>query len=112
MNDQQTIADLQSRLIQRTEQATATAYRDAETIRGLREQLRGAPTPLEVSARIATRLFSNGFGDQGERLEIKQAIGYEKERSLGGWCYLAALAEITAVLEESAEPSHRPSYRA
>ena len=35
MSEAQTIADLQSRLIQRTEQATATAYRDAETIRRL-----------------------------------------------------------------------------
>lgn len=36
MNDPETIAFLQARLIERTEQSTATAYRDAETIRRLR----------------------------------------------------------------------------
>lgn len=59
-------------------------------------------SPRELAARIATRLFTNGLGDQGERLEIKQATGYEHERSLGGWCYLAALDQIeTVILEEN-----------
>ena len=39
-----TVDFLQARLIERTEQSTLTAYRDAETIRQLREALREART--------------------------------------------------------------------
>lgn len=63
--------------------------------------------PRELATKIATRLFTNGFGDQGTRLEIKRSVrmpsGPEEEVSMGGWCFEAAVDQIErAILEENA----------
>jgi hypothetical protein len=50
---------------------------------------------------IATKLFENGFGDEGTRLEIKQGDGYGKERSLGGWCFESAVDQVEKVILEN-----------
>lgn len=74
-----------------------------------------APTcsPRDLAARIALRLFTNGFGNEGTRLEIKLATGHNQEQSLGGWCYGAAFDQIENVLRENetsaAAGSERPS---
>ena len=64
-----------------------------------------ACSPRVLAERIATDLFSNAFGDQGTRLEIKQATAPQSERSLGGWCYVAAVDRITVILEENSQPT-------
>jgi hypothetical protein len=61
-----------------------------------------ACSPRVLAARIATDLFTNAFGDQGTRLEIKQSNGPASERSLGGWCYVAAVDRIADIIEENA----------
>ena len=59
----------------------------------------------ELARRIAQRLFTNGFDDFGTRLEIKQqptgAHYTAPEKSLGGWCFNAAVDQIVSVLNEA-----------
>ena len=57
-------------------------------------------SPRELATKIAMRLFTNGFGGEGTRLEIKEGDGYGKEISLGGWCFQAAVAQIEKVIIE------------
>jgi hypothetical protein len=82
--------------------ATEDAIRAAATEELMARRSAAACSPRRLAARIATRLFTNAFHEEGTRLEIKQATGPETERSLGGWCYAAALDHIAAILEENA----------
>jgi len=55
--------------------------------------------PIRILAgKIAMELFTNAFGGEGTRLEIKEGDGYGKETSLGGWCFQAAVDQIEKVL--------------
>lgn len=58
--------------------------------------------PRRLATRIARSLFTNGFGDEGTRLEIKKGDGHGKEIALGGWCFGAAVDQIAKVIEENA----------
>ncbi len=68
-----------------------------------------ACSPRVLATKIATRLFTNGFGDEGTRLDIRKSVEMV-EHSLGGWCYQAAVDQIEkAILEENdQEHLHRP----
>jgi hypothetical protein len=79
-----------------------TAKEEAEARRSA-----AACSPRDLAARIATDLFSNAFGDQGTRLEIKQSNGPASERSLGGWCYVAAVDRIADIIEENVKVEAR-----
>lgn len=46
------------------------------------------------------RLFINGFGDEGTRLDIRKSVEMV-EHSIGGWCLEAAVDQIAKVIEEN-----------
>ena len=47
------------------------------------------------------RLFTNGFGDEGTRLDIRKSVEMV-EHSIGGWCFKAVVDQIErAILEEN-----------
>ena len=67
--------------------------------------------PAPCSARglaelIASRLFVNGDGDQGTRLDIRQGDPHGEEKSLGGWCLAAAIDQIQKVIEQNVPLCH------
>lgn len=63
-------------------------------------------SPRVLATKIAMSLFTNGFGGEGTRLEIKEGDGYGKETSLGGWCFQAAVDQIEkAIIEENSKLS-------
>ena len=62
-------------------------------------------TTRELAEMIADSLLTNGFGEEGDRLDIRQSLGpnstFDEERSLGGWCRGAIVDQIVDVLMES-----------
>ena len=91
------LAGLQAKLqaIHRREKKATAHGRPASgcSLRGLAEQ-------------IATRLYTDGSGQEATRLELRLATtpnrGRSFERPLGGWCKGAATDQILAILEENA----------
>jgi hypothetical protein len=55
--------------------------------------------------RIVRRLFTNGAGERAERLVL--TVDGPPKRDLGGWCELAAIDQVEAVLALST-PSPAP----
>jgi len=62
-----------------------------------------------LAERIATKLFTNGFGEQGTRLVLVDERGVSV-RDLGGWCFDAVVRQIRDEFEHHCvEP--RPQER-
>lgn len=60
-----------------------------------------ACSPRELATKITKRLFTNGFGDEGTRLDIRKSVEMV-EHSIGGWCFQAVVDQIEkAILEEN-----------
>ena len=57
-------------------------------------------SPRVLAEKIARRLFVNGFGDEGTRLDIRKSVEMV-EHSLGGWCFQAAVDQIAEILQEN-----------
>ena len=53
----------------------------------------------ELSERIVDSLFRNGANQVATRLDLRQGPSTKSERSLGGWCRLAAVDQVLAVLQ-------------
>lgn len=64
-------------------------------------------TPVrELARKIATSLFTTGSQETATRLELKDG----QEKSLGGWCFEAAVSQIETALKES-KKSKEPTPR-
>lgn len=61
----------------------------------------------ELATRIAERLFADGSGGLATRLELRQEIILGGERSLGGWCFAAAVDQIVKTLGEAPKPEDK-----
>jgi hypothetical protein len=66
-----------------------------------------ARSPRELATKIAKRLYTDGSGIEATRLELK--LGNHnptlprEEKSLGGWCFNAAVDQIQRIIEENSE---------
>lgn len=63
-----------------------------------------------LARRIARRLFTNGAGQQAERLVLM--VDGPPKRDLGGWCMRAAVDEIVGVLQRMPRTWATPGEKA
>ena len=65
----------------------------------------------QLATKIATKLFTNGFGDEGTRLDIRKSVEMV-EHSIGGWCYNAVVDQIEkAILEQNVQMQATPESK-
>ena len=64
--------------------------------------------PIErLANQIADRLFTNGAGEQADRLVLfKEVVSGDKKCDLGGWCRHAVVHQVLEVLQ-SGQPEAR-----
>ena len=55
----------------------------------------------ELAKKIAEALFTNGFKEKANRLELKIGLTPQQERGAGGWCFNTAVDQIERVLKSN-----------